>query len=429
MMRLTRFSTAALMLILSAAISHAADGQLTIAIDMGRGDGVFLQPDGLPIQALVKNTADLPIPCVVRWTIQTDQDQQLATVSNNLKLAGGSAQEVVCEFSPPTPGFYLVKCSLDFALSDNPISASKILAYRPEEIETELTKQNDFDEFWQQTLEDLAAVAPEFALKENRDLATDTHDVFEVSMKSLGNVRVRGWYERPKLAGKHPALLRVPGYGGNMRPTGRTETIAILSFNPRGHGNSQDDVPGKPQDYWIRGLDDKQGYFYQGAYADCVRAVDFLASRSEVDADFIGVTGGSQGGGLSLATAGLDPRIAVCAPDIAFLCNWERYFKTSKWPEMDNWIADGQDRTWESTLRTMSYFDTLNFTDRISCPTLFSVGLQDGVCPPVTIFAVYNQLAGPKQYRVYPHTRHAVPRQHHEERWTWLTRELGATAE
>ena len=48
---------------------------------------------------------------------------------------------------------------------------------------------------------------------------------------------------------------------------------------------------------------------------DCLRGLDFLANlSSEVDAQRLGVTGGSQGGMLSLATAALDSRSrALCS--------------------------------------------------------------------------------------------------------------------
>ena len=243
-------------------------------------------------------------------------------------------------------------------------------------------------------------------------------------MRSLGRVRVRGWYEKPKTPGGVAALLRVPGYGQDMRPTGSSSPLAVFSFNIRGHGNSQEDVPGRPQNYWIRGLDDKHGYFYQGAYADCVRAVDFLASRKEVDVKRIGVTGGSQGGGLSIAAAALDKRISVCAPDIPFLCDWVKYFKASKWPEMDRWIAADPKRSWPATLRTLSYFDTLNMADRVRCPVLVSIGVQDAVCPPSTIYAVFNRFAGGKEIRVYPEAKHYVPAKHRVLSQRWLTRHL-----
>jgi cephalosporin-C deacetylase-like acetyl esterase len=200
--------------------------------------------------------------------------------------------------------------------------------------------------------------------------------------------------------------------------------MAILSFNVRGHGNSQEDVKGIPQNLWVRGLGDKDGYFYQGAYADCVRAVDFLVSRPEVDANRIGITGGSQGGGLSLATAALDPRIRLCAPDIPFLCDWRRYFRTTlmtdQWSEVDAWIKADGSRSLETTLRTMSYFDTLNLVDRIRCPVFMGVGLQDDVCPPATIFAVYNRITSSKEVRVYPEAQHWVGAPHDQERYRWI---------
>ena len=132
------------------------------------------------------------------------------------------------------------------------------------------------------------------------------------------------------------------------------------------------------------------------------------------------MTGGSQGGGLSLAVAALDERICVCAPDIPFLCDWVKYFKTTDWPEMNAWIDAKSKRSWDSTLRTMSYFDALNFADRINCPVLISLGLQDDVCPPATIFSVYNRIDAPKEYRVYPAAGHWVESAHNRLRRKWL---------
>jgi cephalosporin-C deacetylase len=99
-----------------------------------------------------------------------------------------------------------------------------------------------------------------------------------------------------------------------------------------------------------------------------------------------------------------------------------RYFKTSSWPEIDNWIAAQPHRSWEATLRTMSYFDALNLAEKIRCSAFFSLGLQDAVCPPSTIFAVYNRLDVPKEYRVYPNTKHWVVPEHHQERRAWILR-------
>jgi cephalosporin-C deacetylase len=393
---------------------------LKLEIDEIGRDGTVRELEVPSLGVSLQNSTDAPLSGELLWKLEDDEGTQLAaeTVAAEVPAAGEARYEIV--FSPSKPDVYRVRCKFVWVDTGEPISAVRAFAYRPEEIQAALTKQADLDEFWQDTLSTLNEVDPQFKLTRAPTRDSKTHRVFEVEMRSLSNIRVRGWIEVPNAQGKHPALLRVPGYGGNMQPTGMPHPIAVFSFNPRGHGDSQDDVSGMPLDYWLRGLDDKEGYYYQGAYADCVRAVDFLVSHPEVDSTRIGVTGGSQGGGLSLATAALDPRITACAPDIPFLCDWVNYFKTSDWPEMQEWIDAEPHRSWEQTLRTMSYFDMLNLADRIKCPVYVGIGMQDEVCPAGTIFAVYNRLPGEKEYRVYPDAGHWVPGEHYKLQIDWF---------
>jgi len=398
-----------------------------ITIGLGRGDGIFAGEDAFKVTAALQNDTPRHLAGTVRWQIADDEGTLPLEESEEASLRANSAANVACVFTPETPGFYKVTCTFKPESGDESTAETKFLGYRPEEITAPLTRQPDFDAFWAKTLDALREVDPQFEMIRHVDGDTETHELYEVKMRSLGNVRVGGWYEKPKAEGVFPALMQLPGYTQSMGPTKTHDPIAVLSFSIRGHGNSQEDVKGDPADYWVRGLDDKEGYFYQGAYADCVRAVDFLASRPEVDRSRIAVTGGSQGGGLSLATAALDKRISLCAPEIPFLCNWEKYFKASHWPEMEQWIEAGPQRSWESVLRTLSYFDTMNMADRITCPVFLGLGLQDPVCPAATIFAVYNRLDVPKSYRVYANAGHWVEPSHQAEKRAWLLSQFGVT--
>ena len=398
---------------------------VNLKIATGTDDGIFRDPDGLPLSLHITNESSAAMDGKLNWSIETDDSELIKSEESDFSALGQDYQIANCTFRPTEPGFYRIHCKLQDRTEPGISQTSLILGYCPEKIKTRLTREDDFAEFWKQTLTELSKVAPEFKMTHRPHLDTKTHEVFEVSMRSLGNVRVCGWYERPRNRDKAPALLRVPGYTEVMRPTGTSDPWAVFSFNIRAHGNSQQDVSGTPEDYWLRGLDDKATYFYRGAYADCVRAIDFLASREEVDMERIAVTGGSQGGGLSLATAALDQRISLCAPDIPFLCNWERYFKTTSWPEIQEWIDSKPNRSWDKTLRTLSYFDNLNLADRIQCPVLLGVGLQDEVCSAVSIFAVYNKISAPKQYRVYLDAGHWVDASHHVLRRTWMMQHFG----
>ena len=59
----------------------------------------------------------------------------------------------------------------------------------------------------------------------------------------------------------------------------------------------------------------------------------------------------------------------------------------------------------------------MNLADRITCPTLMSVGLQDTVCPPTTCFHAYNRIPGEKDYRIYPNHGHGLGKEH--TAWVW----------
>ena len=396
---------------------------VNIEIDPGRGDGIFPGGSSMPIAATVRNKTPLDMQGAFRWNVESDEGNALATGEVGLAVASGESVAARSNYEPLPPGFYEVTCTFEDVASHGSVSTSMILGYKPESIRAPLTRQPDFHEFWRQTMGELSKIDPQFRMIPQPERSSKSHNLYVVEMRSLGNVLVRGWYEMPKTKGRHPAILRLPGYGVSMGPDRSSDEVIVFSLNIRGHGNSQDDVRGKPEDLWIRGLDNKNDYFYRGACMDCVRAVDFLASRPEVDAKRIAVTGASQGGGLSLITAALDRRISLCVADIPFLCNWDKYFKASHWPEMDQWIAARPDRSWATTLRTMTYFDALNFASEIRCPVFVGLGLQDTVCPASTIFAVYNRVQGLKEYRVYPHAGHDLGATGHQaEQRAWLQR-------
>ncbi|MEO2034599.1 MAG: acetylxylan esterase, partial [Planctomycetaceae bacterium] len=219
------------------------------------GNGLFHDAGPVVVHGQLHNGSPKMLTGTLHWTVEDDAGTPLATHSKPLTLPARDTQAVQHTFQPAAPGFYKFHCV--FRPRDNNIELkySRVVGYQPQAIEAPLTRAPDFDDFWKQTLESLADVKPEFSMQRHSELDSTHHEVYEVSMRSLGQVRVRGWYEKPKTTGSVPALLRVPGYGQNMKPTGDPVPLAVFSFNVRGHGNSQDDVPGQPADFWVRGLD------------------------------------------------------------------------------------------------------------------------------------------------------------------------------
>jgi cephalosporin-C deacetylase len=199
----------------------------------------------------------------------------------------------------------------------------------------------------------------------------------------------------------------------------------VLAVDVRGQpGGSVDNMvysTGHAKGWMTAGILDRNEYYYRGVYVDSVRALDFLAGREEVDMARVGLTGFSQGGGLSLVVAGLDRRPALSLPGMPFLCHFERPLQVSKaypyWEFADylRHYPDRADRVWE----TLSYFDNLNLAGQIECPVLLNVGLIDEICPPSTIFAVYNHLKAPKRIEVFPYHGHERPESHWQLQLHW----------
>ncbi len=404
---------------------------VTVDIGLGHPDGIY--PAGAPmdLSATIHNTAFESFEGTVRFQVGsdtwlTDEREAFADISKPVQLVAGKSHVETLKFDPPAAGFYQVTCTFTREGDNTPISQSRMRAYAPEKMVRPPEPPKDLRAFWDDTIAELATVAPQYKVTPSPKWSTEQTDCFLVEMRSLGDVRIRGWFEVPKSAGPHPVLLRVPGYTQGMQPARSIPDMAVFSLNIRGHGNSTDDEPPYqwwgPGDYLLRGLDDPQKFFYRGAIMDCLRGVDFVASRPEVDTKRIAITGGSQGGMLSFTTAALDKRIALSAPDIPFVGDSMKAFKITNWPGMvvRHWLGRDPKNTWERATTTFSYIDPKNLAGWIKCPVLMGVGLQDKAAPAPAAFAAYNQLRSAKEYRVYPEAGHGTPPEHDVVKMRWI---------
>ncbi|MGZ8502486.1 MAG: acetylxylan esterase, partial [Candidatus Limnocylindrales bacterium] len=176
-----------------------------------------------------------------------------------------------------------------------------------------------------------------------------------------------------------------------------------------------------------RGILDPQTYYYRRVFTDAVRAVEAARSHESVDAGRVAVTGGSQGGGISLAVAGLVGDLAAVAPDVPFLCDFPRaitFADSEPYGEIVRYLKVHRDHV-EAVQQTLAYFDGAILGRRASAPALFSVGLMDETCPPSTVYAAFNHYAGPKEIREYPFNDHEGGQGFHDiAKMRWLADRL-----
>jgi len=400
-----------------------------IIIDANFKESDHILKDSKEIQIPIRIKNNFKDKCVgkVSLSVVSDFKKDMFTKTQSFKLKANGAADFKFNSNQLEPGFYNATARID----GEGFSKTFVFSFgvSPEKIVSPTDIPADMDLYWNRARKELAAVDPQFKLIKNDSLSTATKNVYLLEMRSLGNVLVRGWYVVPVKTIKSPAILHVQGYSSVMGPDLKTDDdFVTLSLNIRGHGNSRDNVnPGFPG-YLQYSITDKDQYIYRGAYMDCVRAMDFLYSRPEVDTTRVAVEGGSQGGALTFATAALDnKRVAICVPQIPFLSDFPDYFKVAKWPanEFITFVDQNPTIGWAKVFNTLSYIDIKNLAPRIKAPLLMSVGLVDDVCPPHINFAAYNQVTSPKEYRIYPQTGHGVPSEFEIYKMQWIKRHFG----
>jgi cephalosporin-C deacetylase len=306
---------------------------------------------------------------------------------------------------------------------DKPLE--ELLVYNPP-----LTRQPDFDAFWQATLAEAAQAPlnPELTLVDYPALGVN---VYLARYDGWRGARIHAWYLVPENAtGPLPALVQYHGYSGSKGEVHpylmwALQGYAVLAVDVRGQsGDTTDPAPysgGHVSGWMTQGIMDPQEYFYRGVYVDCVRALDFVAARPEVNAQRLGIMGMSQGGALTVAVAGLDHRPVLAMPEMPYLCHFQRAVQMAMrmpYLELSNYVRRWPKRA-EQMWRTLSYFDNLNLAPRITCPVLMNVGLLDDICPPSTVYATFNKITTPKEMQVYPYHNHEIPDSHWEDKLRW----------
>ncbi|RYE10873.1 MAG: acetylxylan esterase [Hyphomicrobiales bacterium] len=278
----------------------------------------------------------------------------------------------------------------------------------------------DFDAFWAETLAETRS-HPLNATFTPVDVGLPVFDVFDVSFAGFGGHTVRGWYIKPAGRDVTRCVVKFLGYGGgrdlpHQHLLWASSGRAVLVMDTRGQGSnwSAGDTPdpaGSDPAHpgsMTRGIMDPATYYYRRVFTDGVRAVEAARSRAEIDPARIAVAGGSQGGGISLAVAGLDPSVYAILADVPFLCDFPRAVGlTTRDPygEIVRWLTVHRSKV-DTAFRTLNYFDGVHFAARAKASALFSVAMMDDICPPSTVYGAYNAFAGNKTIESYRFNNH-----------------------
>ena len=331
------------------------------------------------------------------------------------------------------PGFWRVDVTAHVDGKDYKQACN--VAFSPEQLQPSTVMPKDFEAFWQGVISQARKTDLNPTKRLLPERCTKDVNVYEVSFQNLqDNYRTYGILCVPVKEGRYPALLRVPGAG--VRPYGGdvwTASQGAITLEIGIHGISvtmdqkvYDDVfNGALMGYWEFNMDDRDKHYYKRVVAGCIRALDYIEQYTPWNGKELGVTGSSQGGFLTLATAALDKRITYYAPVHAALCDHTNSLRgvACGWPHYFYWNkGKGQ----EKQIEVSRYYDGVNFarliTDRQN--GWFSFGYNDDVVPPTTSYATYNVVKGPKELSPYQQTWHFWYQEQRDEWEEWLLKQM-----
>lgn len=378
----------------------------------------------------VENPNTVEVSAKIKARITSDKNEAVTVIQKETTVPAGSSDVVITTDIDLAPGFYKAACTVD-----GKAGRSFNFGISPFQIVSAPDYKSDFGKFWEDANNQLAAIdinADLFEISSN-----SLYTLYMVEMQSVPDgltgdpVIIRGYYMEPKDGNKHPVLIHFQGYD----TLGSRPSISLPSGNGIfaefylshrgqylnrsteaerakvfGKNDGKGDFENKYGDWFAYNFGNKDGYYYRGAFMDCVRAIQFMATRPTSDINNLFAEGSSQGGALSYAAAALSPiPVKAIAPNVAFLGDYPDYFEIVSWPA--NVAKENKGgMTDEQMYAFLSYFDTKNLATLISCPVWATSGLQDGTCPSHTNVAPFNNLKSTdKTMTFYPEMQHSYP--------------------
>ncbi len=287
------------------------------------------------------------------------------------------------------------------------------------------THPNDFDGYWQDVLNELAAVPSAPEVEEIPLRSTDFATAYAVRLTSIGPYRLYGYLSIPRGDGRFPARYYLPRYGSvvDLVPQGTANgqrrghvTFAICV---RGQRLADQPYAAAFPGLLTDGIDNPATYVYRGIVADCVRGLEYLASRPEVDTTRIAAIGND----LAFTSAALSAHAThlVCTPAIMY-ATLDRAQRTGAYPleEINDYLRLYPDRA-EAVQRTLSYYDLRWFASRVNATSLIMAGAAGSALDAEGLGPLTQALSGRTDVHEAEHSGYRDGR-HSEE---WLSRQFG----
>lgn len=365
----------------------------------------------------------------VRYSIGPDM---LPSESEGELTLDGNGRGKINMGTMDKPGFLDLR--LEYVAADGRKSQHHVkVGFSPEKLVAFTAEPSDFDQFWKEALEADSRYPLEYTVEPSPAYTTDKMNCYLVNLKLPGKwvKNMYGYLFIPKGEGKYPAVLCPPGAGvktikeplrhryygeGGMI---RAE-IEIHGAHPEMSEAQFAELRKEKGDYLGFGMESRDDYYMKDVYLGCRRWLDLLSSLPEFNGKDLYVQGGSQGGALAITTSALDPRVTATVANHPALSDMNGYLgdKTGGYPH--HFRGDKKKDATPEKIKTLEYYDVVNFARRLKNPIRMTWGYNDNTCPPTTSWEVYNVITAPKEAEITPVNEHWTSENMERGHYEWL---------
>ena len=256
----------------------------------------------------------------------------------------------------------------------------------------------EFDRYWKETLDELfrTPANPEVELIPLR--CTDYATMYGVHLTSVGPYRLFAYLSIPTGKGPFPAIYYTSKYQSVVEPIPQGSPVLqrsryiTFSCGARGQRNVDEPYSAMFPGQLTEKIDDSGSYIFRGIAADCVRGLEYLLSRAEVDRDRIVAVGND----MALITAALARGVThVISTPALFLDTCELASRTDAYPleEINDYLRTFPDR--EAAVReTLAYLDLRWFAPQVDANTLIMAGAPGNLLDGSALEPVRSGISG-----------------------------------